>query len=84
MATRLRPAAIFRALTPRGRFGLRIMAERAAELGGEVKVQRRRRGGLRIEARIPDTRARVPARSAVPVPAPRPGSPSGAAPGGPA
>jgi signal transduction histidine kinase len=39
---------------PRGRFGLRIMAERAGELGGEVTVQRRRRGGLRIEARIPD------------------------------
>jgi hypothetical protein len=39
---------------PRGRFGLRIMAERASELGGEVTVQRRRRGGLRMEARIPD------------------------------
>ncbi len=39
---------------PRGRFGLRIMAERAGELGGDVTVQRRRRGGLRIEARIPD------------------------------
>jgi signal transduction histidine kinase len=51
------PAAARRHLAgaaPRGRFGLRIMAERAGELGGEVTVQRRRRGGLRIEARIPD------------------------------
>jgi signal transduction histidine kinase len=51
------PAAARRHLVgaaPRGRFGLRIMAERASELGGEVTVQRRRRGGLRMEARIPD------------------------------
>ena len=49
------PAAVRRHLAgaaPRGRFGLRIMAERAGELGGEVTVQRRRHGGLRIEARI--------------------------------
>ncbi len=39
---------------PRGRFGLRIMAERASELGGDVTVQRRRGGGLRIAACIPD------------------------------
>ena len=37
----------------RGRYGLRIMAERASELGGEVTVQRRRGGGLRMQARIP-------------------------------
>jgi signal transduction histidine kinase len=42
-----RPAA-------RGRYGLRIMAERASELGGEVSVRRRRGGGLRIEVRLPD------------------------------
>lgn len=38
----------------RGRYGLRIMAERASELGGEVSVRRRRGGGLRIEVRLPD------------------------------
>jgi signal transduction histidine kinase len=38
----------------RGRYGLRIMAERAGELGGVVAVRRHRAGGLRIEARIPD------------------------------
>jgi signal transduction histidine kinase len=37
----------------RGRYGLRIMAERASELGGEVTVQRRRGGGLRMQACIP-------------------------------
>lgn len=42
------------AAASRGRYGLRIMAERAGELGGEVSVRRRRGGGLRIEIRIPD------------------------------
>lgn len=42
------------AMAPRGPYGLRIMAERASELGGSVTVQRRRGGGLRMEARIPD------------------------------
>ena len=37
----------------RGRYGLRIMAERASELGGEVTVARRRGGGLRMQACIP-------------------------------
>jgi signal transduction histidine kinase len=38
----------------RGRYGLRIMAERASELGGVVTAQRRRGGGLRMQACIPD------------------------------
>jgi signal transduction histidine kinase len=38
----------------RGRHGLRNIAERAAELGGQARVQRRRGGGLRISVRIPD------------------------------
>ena len=38
----------------RGRHGLRNIAERAAELGGEARVHRRRGGGLRISVRIPD------------------------------
>lgn len=42
------------ATAPRGRYGLRIMAERASELGGSVTAQRRRGGGLRMQARIPD------------------------------
>jgi signal transduction histidine kinase len=42
------------AAATRGRYGLRIMAERASELGGEVTVQRRRGGGLRMQACIPD------------------------------
>ena len=51
------PAAARRYLAGEGtrdRYGLRIMAERAAELGGVVGVRRHRAGGLRIEARIPD------------------------------
>jgi len=43
------------AARPRGRHGLRNMAERTAELGGEVWVRRRRGGGLRISVRVPDT-----------------------------
>jgi signal transduction histidine kinase len=38
----------------RDRYGLRNMAERAGELGGEVTVERRRGGGLRIRVRVPD------------------------------
>ena len=37
----------------RGRHGLRNIAERAAELGGEVSLRRRRGGGLRISVRVP-------------------------------
>jgi nitrate/nitrite-specific signal transduction histidine kinase len=33
--------------------GLRNIAERAAELGGEVTLRRRRGGGLRISVRVP-------------------------------
>jgi len=49
---------------PRGRHGLRNMAERTAELGGEVSVQRRRGGGLRIGVQVPDRQ--VPDAAAVP------------------
>jgi signal transduction histidine kinase len=38
----------------RTRYGLRNMAERAGELGGEVTAERRRGGGLRIRVRVPD------------------------------
>jgi signal transduction histidine kinase len=52
------PAAASRYLAaaarPRGRHGLRNMVERTAELGGEVRVQRRRGGGLRIGVQVPD------------------------------
>ncbi len=55
------PAAVSRYLSgadrARGRYGLRNIAERAAELGGVVKVERRRGGGLRIGVRVPDTGA---------------------------
>ena len=40
--------------TPRrSRHGLRNIAERAAELGGEVRLRRRRGGGLRVSVLIP-------------------------------
>jgi len=40
--------------TPRrGGHGLRNIAERAAELGGEVSLRRRRGGGLRVSVRVP-------------------------------
>lgn len=42
------------AARPHGRHGLRNMVERTAELGGEVRVQRRRGGGLRIGVQVPD------------------------------
>lgn len=35
--------------------GLRNIAERAAELGGEVRLRRRRGGGLRVSVRVPAT-----------------------------
>jgi signal transduction histidine kinase len=38
----------------RGRYGLRNIAERTGELDGEVRVERRRGGGLRIGVRVPD------------------------------
>jgi signal transduction histidine kinase len=51
------PAAAARYLMPdalsRGRHGLRYMAERTAELGGVIRAQRRRGGGLRIAVSIP-------------------------------
>jgi signal transduction histidine kinase len=46
--------------------GVRNIAERAAELGGEVRLRRRRGGGLRITVR-------VPAGAGASVPAPEPG-----------
>ena len=46
---------------PRCRHGLRNIAERAAELGGEVTLRRRRGGGLRVSVRVP-----VAAGTAVP------------------
>ncbi|MGH3295995.1 MAG: sensor histidine kinase [Trebonia sp.] len=45
----------------RGRHGLRNIAERAAELGGEVSLRRRRGGGLRISVRVPVQVAGAPA-----------------------
>jgi signal transduction histidine kinase len=48
--------------TPRrGRHGLRNIAERAAELGGEASLRRRRGGGLRISVRVPVEAAGVSA-----------------------
>jgi signal transduction histidine kinase len=46
----------------RDRHGLRNIAERAAELGGEVTLRRRRGGGLRVSVRVPaqETGATVP------------------------
>jgi signal transduction histidine kinase len=44
----------------RGRHGLRNIAERAAELGGEVSLRRRRGGGLRISVRVPEAAAAAP------------------------
>ncbi len=65
------PAAVRRylsgAVRARGRYGLRNIAERAAELGGEVTVAHRRGGGLRIGVRVADTGA-VPVPGAGPVP----------------
>jgi signal transduction histidine kinase len=37
----------------RDRHGLRNIAERSAELGGQVRLRRRRGGGLRISVRVP-------------------------------
>jgi signal transduction histidine kinase len=48
----------------RDRYGLRNMAERAGELGGEVTAERRRGGGLRIRVRVPDTGS-VPVRGVI-------------------
>lgn len=38
---------------PRSRHGLRNIGERAAELGGEARAERRPGGGLRVRVRIP-------------------------------
>lgn len=51
------------AVRARGRYGLRNIAERAVELGGEVKVEQRRGGGVRIGVRIADASA-VPVQGA--------------------
>jgi signal transduction histidine kinase len=55
------PAALSRHLSAtvrsRDRHGLRNIGERAAELGGEVRVERRRGGGVRIRVRVPDAGA---------------------------
>jgi signal transduction histidine kinase len=37
----------------RGRHGMRNIAERAAELGGEARLRRRRGGGMRVSVRVP-------------------------------
>jgi signal transduction histidine kinase len=51
------PARTARFLTAgapgQGKRGLRNMAERTEELGGDVRVRRRRGGGLRITVRVP-------------------------------
>ena len=47
------PVASRERASRRGRHGLRNIAERAAELGGEVTLRRRRGGGLRISVRVP-------------------------------
>ena len=47
------PVAASERAPRRGRHGLRNIAERAAELGGEVTLRRRRGGGLRISVRVP-------------------------------
>lgn len=44
----------------RGGRGLRNIAERAAELGGEVRLLRRRGGGLRVSVRVPALEAGAP------------------------
>jgi len=51
----------------RGRHGLHNIAERAAELGGDVRVERRRGGGLRIRVRVPDAGSAAPTDSRLPV-----------------
>ena len=42
---------------PRSGTGLESMRERAAEVGGEVEVERRPEGGTRVFARLPIGRA---------------------------
>lgn len=37
----------------RGRHGMRNISERAAELGGEARLRRRKGGGLRVTVRVP-------------------------------
>jgi signal transduction histidine kinase len=62
----VRTGRFMAAAAPRqGGHGLRNMAERTEELGGDVRVRRRRGGGLRITVRIP-----APGRAAGPDAAP--------------
>jgi signal transduction histidine kinase len=42
-----------RAARPRGRHGLRNIGERAAELGGDSALERRRGGGVRLRVHVP-------------------------------
>jgi signal transduction histidine kinase len=49
-----------------GRHGLRNIAERAAELGGEVSLRRRRGGGLRVSVRVPVEAAGAPVPGTAP------------------
>jgi signal transduction histidine kinase len=49
----------------RGRHGVRNIAERTAELGGEVTLRRRRGGGLRISVRVPAEAAGTAAQGPV-------------------
>jgi signal transduction histidine kinase len=64
------PAVVGRYLTGqaprRGGHGLRNIAERAAELGGEVSLRRRRGGGLRISVSVPAPAAVAHRPGAVP------------------
>src|SRR6201996_7512936 len=54
LTTTVAPAAPAAAAAPgRSRHGLRNIAEWAAELGGEVRLRRRRGGGLRVSVRVP-------------------------------
>jgi signal transduction histidine kinase len=52
----------------RSRHGLRNIAERAAELGGDSRVERRRGGGLRVRVRIPAPGAGTDATASGPAP----------------
>src|ERR1700761_3918900 len=47
------PVALGERAPGRSRHGLRNIAEWAAELGGEVRLRRRRGGGLRVSVRVP-------------------------------
>jgi signal transduction histidine kinase len=56
-----------------GGHGMRNIAERTAELGGEARLSRRRGGGLRVSVRIPALSPDpAPSPAASPAPAPSP------------